>query len=434
MVNHSKNKYLSATVSYHLTGLAFACPTLFAVGWVLPRLTNSNIVFSASLAIVHALVLGFMLTVAFGVLYQVVPIAFMAPQMPRHVLHWHLPVHIISVVLMIYGFLRFNMVIVAIGGGLLCAGAIAYLVILYAHFRKAKNKTYIHSSLYFPVISLIIVLFIGLWQASFPNTVSPRLLITHVIVGGLAFWGGLVLVVSYRFIPMFTLSHGYRATLSRIRWIYFGGLAIIIMGEWLVRRIPIISGIGEIILIAGSVCCGFGVVSFVIDVVRILNFRAKQRLVNPIREALAALACLVVGQLLLLVAIPFSSLKLALAAAYLFAFGGLVPLILAYMQKIIPFLWLQYRFSTSSDRMSAPMIDEMVPRQLSKFAIILYFIGAAIGLLLLLIVWLGHISNINFIIHLIPGSLMAISVTLLIVSLRRVLTIGGPRPPRPIED
>jgi hypothetical protein len=426
--NDSTKKRLSPTVSYLLTGLVFACPTLFAVGWLIPEIAQQSIITPGSLAIIHALVLGFMLTVAFGVLYQVVPIAFQAPPMPRHVFYWHLPIHICSVLLMIYGFLNYRMPFVATGGLLLCIGAISYLYILQAHYRKARNKTFVHRGLSFPIVSLVIVILIGLWQASFPQTVSLQLVLTHAIIGGLAFWGGLVLVVSYKFIPMFALSHGYQASLPRAKWLYFSGLFVLIFGEWMLPVESALYFIGKLAVVLGCILGAAGILSFVIDVWNILRARKRKRMVNPVREAMIALSFIVCGQIFLFIAIPLQSVWLTIFAAYLFAFGGLVPLIMAYMQKIVPFLWFEYRFSKRPERKAAPLLDDMVPKQLSKIAVILYFCGMCIGFFVLLVTSLLHLASINTLIRLLPGSIMAISIILLFISLRHVLTIGGPRP------
>ncbi len=412
----ANSKRLSATVAYQLMGLVFACPSLLAMEWILPGFASSNVIFPASLAAIHALILGFMLTVAFGVLYQIVPIAFTAPQMPYHVLYWHLPAHSVSVALMIYGFAVVNTELIVTGGGLLIVGTISFLYILYSSFCKAKNKTYVHRGLYFPAIALIIAFFIGFWQAYSPGTVSTSLLLTHVIIGGLAFWGGLVFVISYRLIPMFSLSYGYHVIFSVTKWLYFVGLVVIIISEWVLHTLPEVAWFGRILQGIGCVCYGSGVISFAVDVVKILKFRAKKTLVDPMKEALFAVAFTVIGQLLLIFALLFSNLKFGVVAAYLFTFGGLVPLILAFMQKIIPFLWLQYLLSISAINRAALNVDEILPRRLSQFSIILYFIGAAIGLLPLLIVRVKRVFEVNLAAHLVPGSLMAISIMILFYS------------------
>jgi hypothetical protein len=428
VLNDSTKKRLSPTVTYLLTGLVFAFPTLFAAGWTLPEWAQQNIIAPSSLAIIHALVLGFMLTVAFGVLYQVVPIAFQAPPMPRHVFFWHLPIHICSVLLMIYGFLTFHMSFVATGGLALCIGAILYLFILQSHYRKARNKTFVHRGLSFPVVSLVLVILIGLWQAAFPETVSFQLVFTHALIGGLAFWGGLVLVISYKFIPMFALSHGYKASLPRAKWLYFSGLLAIILGEWILPISKDVHSIGQLTIILGCISGALGILSFAMDVSNILRAKKRKRMVNPMREALAALSFILCGQLLMFLAILLNDIWLTILSVYLFAFGGLVPLIMAYMQKIVPFLWFEYRFSKRPERKTAPLLDDMVPKQLSKIAIILYFSGMGCGLIILLTIRFIHDSGLNLLIRILPGSIMAASIGLLFISLRHVLTIGGPRP------
>jgi hypothetical protein len=185
----STKKRLSATVYYLLSGLALAWPGLLATGWLLPDWRTGLTLTPLSLSAIHLLVLGFMLTVAFGVLYQIVPIAFQAPPVPRHVLYWHLPLHILSVVLMVTGFLTLRFPVVGTGGTLLIGVSIAYFTLIVRSYVRAKNKTLVHRNLVWPLLSMWLVLLIGVYQALFPGYTDQRVVLSHVLLGGVCVLG-----------------------------------------------------------------------------------------------------------------------------------------------------------------------------------------------------------------------------------------------------
>lgn len=427
----SANKRLSPTVWYLFAGLT-ACSIGFAISSAsLVTWSGSSAGTPISLAVIHTLVLGGLLTIAAGVLFQVVPIAFQAPPLPRHVARWHLPIHMVSVLLMVVGFTVGDWRLVGTGGALLTAGLIAYVVFLARSYHMARNKTHVHRLLWLPGAFFSWVAAAGLWQAFSPTTETPSLLLTHVAAGSLGFWVGLVMIISYKFIPMFTLSHGYEVSSDKTAQWWFGGLAILI-----VAHLPAIFSWGGVgaqsaqslthsLTIAGCLASLVGIAMFVRDVRRILAARKRKTFVKPMRYALPALALLVGAAVLALLAISLDSRKAAFLAGFLLLFGGLLPLAFSYVQKIIPFLWFEYRFSHRPERKTAPGLDEMVPTRWIATAAWLYAASFASGLACMS----GAFPLSTMVVLSVTfGASGAVSVVFLMLALGRVLLIGGPRP------
>jgi hypothetical protein len=418
MPETSTKKHLSPTVYYLLAGMAMSWPCLIATGTLWPQWRQGVTLTPVSLAAIHLLILGSMLTVAFGVLYQIVPIAFQAPPLPRHVLFWHLPAHIISVLTMVAGFLSSRWLAVGCGGTLLLIAAAAYFVLLVRSYRQARNRTSVHRGLVWPFLALGIVLLIGLYQAFFPAGVNPSVILSHVLTGGIAFWGGLVLVISYKLVPMFAISHGYRASLARTAGMYFIGVLLLLASAWAED-----AQIARVLADSGAILVLAALVSYAVDMTAIVRARKRSRLVLPLYDAFAAMAGFAAGLAWMMAAVLSGRFGWLYPAAYLFGFGGLLPLIYAYMQKIVPFLWFEYRFSKRPERKTAPLIDDMVPRHLAQTGVILYFAGMLGGLAALLAG--GDAAKWS------PerwasAAGMTLGSLLLFLALRRVLSIGGP--------
>ncbi|MCL6453968.1 MAG: hypothetical protein K6T78_10205 [Alicyclobacillus sp.] len=415
----STKKRLSATVYYLLTGLIFGWLGLLATTTALPQWRNGTL--SAwSLAVIHELVLGFMLTVAFGVLYQIIPIAFQAPAVPRHVLRWHLPLHLAAVLTMSIGFVATRWFLVGAGGAALLVLTALYLGFIGRSYLRARNRTPVHRGLVVPAAALALVMLLGLLQAFAPQWANAHVVRTHALLGGLAFWGGLVLVFSYKLVPMFVISHGYTVSLRRTAAVFYAGALLWTVAAWMPAGSP-----ARAVVVVAAIVWAVSLALYVRDMIAIVAARKKRRIVRPMYHAFAAMAAMVVGMVGMGAAACFSGSTWAYPAVFLFAFGGFIPLMYAYMQKIVPFLWFEYRFSKRPERKTAPLIDDMVPDRAAQWAMGVYGAGVLAGLACLCGPpdgdWLAAAARAS-------GGLMTLGSIILFFALRHVLTIGGPRP------
>ncbi len=416
-----RKKHISPTVWYLLVALAAGGSAWCGLFYILVQLEHGVFWSGAVFAWVHLAILGALLTGAFGVMFQLIPIAFQAPPLAKKVALWHLPLHLISISVMIDGFLRMHFYLVGVGGSLLFIVTLYYLFQVYQSYKRANNKTIVHRRLWVPMLGLALVMGIGIWQAfALPGT-GLSLLFFHIMIGVFWFWGGLVLVISYKFIPMFVLSHGYYANLKLTSGLYFSGILLIALSSyWPFPHAPLMSLLGTVFTLGG-------VIIFLQDIRRIISARKRKRIVFPLKISIISTIILELSIAIILFSVLIHSLHLAMIAAYLFYFAGIVPLLMGYSQKIIPFLYYEYRYSHAPDRKNAPLIDEMVPNLPARFAIMIYAISVVFGLLLF-----------NFY-HMIPlfmlptlsillSALGAAAFLLLLVSLIYVLQIGGKRP------
>ncbi|WP_067932857.1 hypothetical protein [Alicyclobacillus kakegawensis] len=426
----STKKHLSATVAYLLAGLLIVSACLAVTGWALPEWAGGQWWTKTTVSLLHGVLLGFLLTVAYGVLYQVVPIAFQAPPMPRHVLYWHLPLHLAATAGLLLGFVAHLMWLTTLGGLGVLAALLAFLHFLYHRsYTHARNRTPVYRMLVIPMLGLVLTFLFGLDQAARPAGVDGHLVLTHAVLGGLVFWGGLVMVISYKFVPMFALSHGYRASLPRTAAFYFAGCGLLAAIQFAQHLQPTLSVSGASwlrcvdALSAAATLVGLGL--FSLDMQRIVASRKRRRMVFPLRVALAALCVMLVSEALLAICAAVPDLRLLVVTAYLFLFAGLVPLVFAYTQKIVPFLWFEYRFSKRPERKSAPLIDDMVPPRLACAALTLYALGTLLGCLLICglvpIAWQQAGACVS-------AALTTAGALILFTALCHVLTIGGQRP------
>ncbi len=420
--SNKTEKHLSPTVWYILTGLLWTWPVFILSGRLLPDWRAGDIASSQTLADIHALILGFLLTTACGVLYQVVPIAFQAPPIDRHVAKWHLPTHTGSVLVMVIGFLLNRWPVVAVGGSILFAVTVVFGGHVLRSYRRARNPTTVHQQLLLPFISIVIVMILGIMMASGWGDPENRLLLTHALLGLFGFWLGLVMIVSYKFVPMFSLSHGYKVSVQVTVRLYYAGIGLFLIAGFAPLRLD------PFVRDGGALLCAAAVVLFALDMRRILAARKRKRIIPALRYALIATVLILMGALVLLTTLLNGDMVWIAPGSYLALFGGFIALALSYAQKIVPFLWFEYRFSHSPDRKAAPALDDMMPKKPVAIGMFLYFLSVLGGVVLLLPIGPPSGNRVGETIGLLIGIIACSGSGSLFYSLTRVLMIGGRRP------
>ncbi|MCL6592680.1 MAG: hypothetical protein K6T31_01770 [Alicyclobacillus sp.] len=432
----STKKHLSPTVWYLLVGQWISWPGLLASAQAWPQWRFGVTSSPLSLAILHDLAVGTLLTSAWGVLYQFVPIAFQAPPLPRHVLAWHLPLQVFGALWLSAGFAAGQWPWVAAGGALVTVAGAGLFALVLRSYLRARNKTVVHRALLVPLGLLWLVLLLGLVQALWPQAMRSPVVHTHALLAGFGWWGALVLALTYKLLPMFAVSPLHGTTPRRTLSLYCGGLVAWLAGMWsgagqqaaglgtngghVTSALPVLlNWLGAALFLAALVW-------FVRDMVRIMQASKRQRQVWPVTAALWASGGLTAGQVGVLAGVVAARPQLVAGAAWCMLFAGLLPLVQAYAQKIVPFLWFEYRFSKRPERKTAPLIDDMVPARQARWVWRLHWLGVAAGLA----VWLCPTDARGWVqaLGLLSALLLFAASLLLSRALVHVLSIGGPRP------
>lgn len=315
------------------TGLAWHAPALA---------THYSHLALTSLA--HAWLPGFLLSAAFGAVYQLMPIA-MGSVVPNERLGWvHFALHTVGMLLLVPSFILARFEGVAAGGVLVAAGVLLLAVNLLSVFRRAVHRDVVGWSFVLATAWLVVTVLVGVLIAAnrrwaFLPLDVLALLRSHAHLGVVGFFLTLLQGATFQLIPMFTLS-GVQ-NWKRVRVGLWGtqiGLALLapaLAWNW---RLGVIAG-------AGLLALGVGVSAYELTV--ILRGR-RRRILDPGLQAFAAGAVMigvatVVG--LGLAIWPAGgdwAGRLALAYGVAVIVGGLMPIIGGMLCKIVPFLvWMK---------------------------------------------------------------------------------------------
>ncbi|WP_033829480.1 hypothetical protein [Bacillus andreraoultii] len=344
---------------------------------------NSNEVLTGQFRIPHVwmsahfLTLGFAVMTAMGAMYQLVPVAFLTPIWNQTFGFFQFFVTAIGVTLfaILLGF-RTNLAIY--GGALTIIGILMFLFQMAKTISIQKEKT---TMTYFVIAALICFFltiaagFLLAWNLAYGSTdYHVNILYSHITLGVTGWFTLLIFGLSYKLVPMFSLSHGFTMKWARPAYmVYLFGLVSTILSYWV--NIPTISVIGFFLLFLGFWF-------FALDMNEIISKRIKKKLDQPFSFSLFAIINGLIVHFLAFIVTLFNihTENLWSWLIYLYIVTWILFSILGYLYKIVPFLWWTHKYSEKVGKEKVPTLKEMMDE---KLGVTLYwlFIISTLGII-----------------------------------------------------
>lgn len=323
------------------------------------------------IAITHLFVLGFICSIVMGAMYQLVPVTLETQLFSERLVKWQFAAHTIGFIGMVWSFWSFNMARVGAFGSLLTLGVGLFAFNLARTLAKVKGwnpiKFGIASALFWLVATVSAGLFLTAAKCwNFSSFQPLAAMHAHAHLGVVGVFVMMIVTVSYKLVPMFTLSELQN---ERRAWWSIALLNLGLAGAFvsILLQSPL-KPAAALVIIAGLALYGA-------EIKAILRARNRRALDWGMRYFLTALALLVPLSILALALswsrLPVTALTMQLENVYgLLALAGLVGLaILGMLYKIVPFLvWFQ-SYSRHIGRAKVPALAEMysVPFQIAGY-------------------------------------------------------------------
>ncbi len=363
-------------------------------------------------AITHLLVLGFGLSVAMGAMYQLVPVALETRLHSERLARWHFPIHLVSVVGMVWMFWIWDMKQVGHFGSGLALGVGFFVWNLVRTLRQARGWTVVSFGVASTLFWLVAVIVAGLAVAAAKSTyelvgspgISPALGATlsglqavasfvgrfeplavmhaHAHLGVVGVFLVLIIGVGYRLVPMFLISDIQSPARA---WASIGllnaGIALTFVA--IVLQHPLKPAAALVVI------AGLGL--YAIELTAIVRARRRRALDWGLRAFLFSQVLLAPVALLgLWLARPGLALdetvgRLENAYGFLALFGVVALAILGMLHKILPFLVWFVAYSREVGRSKTPALHEMVSGRLQAAGLGLWIAGLAIGVTAILL-------------------------------------------------
>lgn len=333
------------------------------------------------IALTHAWVLGFFVTVACGAVYQLAPVALGTTLWSERAGWWHLGLHGMGVPGMVVGFWTWNLPLLGAFGTLVAVGVFLFAVNAWVTVRRSQKTDAVAWSLILAPAWLVVTVLVGLLlaanRATFFIPADPvALLRAHAHLGLVGFFATLLQGVSFRLVPMFTLGEvpNWRPVKSGL-WLTQAsllGLAPALAFHW--RAASALFAFAIVVSFAAS---GWGLA-------RTLATRKKRALDPGLKFFLCGMAGLalaaVIGFVLALPTVPGGSAAggfNAMVYGVVIVAGGLLPAIGGMMCKIVPFLVWMRAYGPKVGRGPTPPAGSLARPWLHRVGLTLQWIAVA---------------------------------------------------------
>jgi hypothetical protein len=353
------------------TGMLVASPGLLALPHGAP----------AVVALAHAWVLGFFVTVGTGAIYQLAPVALSTTLWSERYGWWHFGLHAVAVPGMVYAFWCWDVTLLGHFGSAFALGIVLFAINTWQTMRRSGQRDVVAWSLALAAGWLLTTVLIGLVLAAnrfwYFIPIDPvALLRAHAHLGLIGFFLTLLQGVTFRLIPMFTLGNvpDWRPVRVGVWLSQLGLLGLVPALAW---HAGYVAAVFVTVVFAGMIASGWALK-------QTLATRKKRALdpgIRTFRRGIIALAAAaVIGLLLVWPTTPWSSAPGGMSAmvyAVLVFIGGLLPVISGMLCKIVPFLTWMRAYGPKVGRVPTPAAGALTQPRLETWAFALQGIAAA---------------------------------------------------------
>ncbi|SNZ10322.1 hypothetical protein SAMN06265182_1821 [Persephonella hydrogeniphila] len=323
-------------------------------------------------ALAHLFLLGFVMMIIFGALYQLIPVALEIPVFSFKIGYLQFYLYISGLLIFVFSFYFSNLFrILPLGASLVYLSVLLFIVNFYMSLRKLEKFSITAKFLTVAVTSLLIGITLGLFLAfnfvySFYGGDIIRFIIAHVLFTLFGFVLMVVMGVSMVLLPMFSLAHKFNDIFINIAFyvmvisVFGGGILILFFNS------PAVFYSVFVLAFAGM----FLYIIQVFEIYRKRPRKTKDTGMNTMFFSHIFLGFSIISGLLT----PFTD-KGFLLFGLIITFGFLNFIIYGSLYKIVPFLTWFHRFSSLVGKKRVPMLADMLPPKLPDIQITISVIG-----------------------------------------------------------
>lgn len=327
------------------------------------------------LGLTHIATLGWITMIIVGAMFQLVPVVLQVKLFSEKLAEAQFWIFLFGLTGMVLSFFKFDTFLLTIFASLVSLAILLFIFNITVSMIKVKewNITgiYIATSLFYLLLTVVAGIMMAL------NLNDPYFKTNHLeylkLHAHLAFvgWVSMVIMgVSYKLIPMFSLSHGF--SLKPAKWVFGfinAGLILLTIEYHFSQR--------TIMLPIGTVLIAIGNFIFLYQVYLIMKSRVRRILDVGLTYSMVSFGVMfiatVLGVFLVFenILLPAAFIKLVLIYGYLILFGYFSLIIVGQMYKIVPFLVWYHKFSAKVGLEPVPMLKDMFNEKIARVEFVL---------------------------------------------------------------
>ena len=360
--------YFTAGVLFNLTGILVLF--LFSKGFKEPFFSFHYA------AEVHLFLLGFVMMIIFGALYQLIPVALEIPVYSFKLGYIQFYVYVAGIILFVVSLLiRDFFSLLPLGALFLYISILIFIFNFFLSLRKLEKFDVTSKFLIVANLSLFAGVSIGIFLSlnfayGFYSGDIFHILVAHIIFTLFGFVFMVIMGVSMVLLPMFSLAHKFNDIYINISFyimvvsVFGGGVLALVLKNSAVYY--------SVFLLIFS-----AFIFYLIQVFEIYRKRPR-RTKDTGMDIMFFSHIFLFGSVIFGILIPFSQ-KWVFLFGITLIFGFINFLIYGSLYKIVPFLTWFHRFSPLVGKKKVPMLNEMLPKKIPDIQILV----SASGFLLL---------------------------------------------------
>ncbi len=325
-----------------------------------------------AVAITHLFVLGWLCSIVMGAMYQLVPVALETKLYSERLIFLQFACHVVGFMGMVLAFHSWNMKFVGWFGSIFAAGICLFIYNIVRTLLRIPKWNVVTFSVASALVWVLLTITAGLLiaaaktgHANFMFHFNPLgAMHTHAHLGIVGFFTILIVGVSYKLIPMFTLSEVQNKTRATVSIVLLNiGLAGSLFSILLQS---ILKPLFALVVIVALAIYGW-------EIIAILRARKRRALDWGVRYFLTAIALLAPLSLLALVLswphLPLNTFtgQLENIYGYLGLIGVVSLAVIGMLYKIIPFLIWFGAYSKHIGKAQVPALADMYSIRLQIF-------------------------------------------------------------------
>ncbi len=396
---------------YFIAGAIFYTITSFLLPFYAGDL-NTFFLSTAIASLMHLFLLGFIMMIIFGAMYQLIPVVLEIPIFSKDFAYIQFYLFVIGIVIFSFALGKGFMNLLPYGAMIMYIAMLIFIVNVFLTYKNIETWSITAKFILVSNIFLLIGVSIGFFIAldlvyGFDAYIIPlvTLHISSVIVGYILMT---IMGIGMILLPMFSLSHGFSEKAINIAF-YTVILGLLLFISSIFVKIDILkyAGVGFI---------GFSIILALYQMWLIFTSRIRKQNDFWAKNMIASFVSLILSLVILIFAIVFDSQVLYILFGFVLFFGFFVFFIVGHIYKILPFLVWYQRYSPLVGKIKVPMLNEMVKE---KVADVQFWI-TAVGVVACSIA-IGFKINILFV----AGAvLMAVATLLVIYNIYYTLVYG----------
>ncbi|NGQ93961.1 hypothetical protein G3578_02080 [Brevibacillus sp. SYP-B805] len=312
----------------------------------------------------HMLLLGWATMIAMGASYQVTQVLLRTSMYSRKLAFFQVIVYVAGVLLLLVSFWNWTPLGMGMGGGLIVLAVAVYAFNLGVTYVRSKLWTPVTVGASLSLLDLCVTVVLGttLGIAAWTGWSPARyelLFFTHMWFGLVGWLAGLLVSYRLKLLPMFYVSRKTGTKLNYAIILFFqAGVWLGAGGWWSENRM--LSNTGLLCVVVS-----LGILGWFVRGVR--NQSSGKQPIGAVRVAdvlIAVTFLLAVVWTLLHVGSGAAAQSYRVVSTLMLyvVLGWFSASILAYLTKIIPFLWWAHQFRTKEQKKGAVLLAEMVPQ------------------------------------------------------------------------